>query len=160
MRVKKTKAAVVLILAECVTAAWADHRAWTRIDPWFRPPPSQWSTNASLLDPRHVIAVSAEKRGIAEAMLTNTPAKPHTPEEASNLAGADVSLDPHLSLYLLRTVYLGDGTGGFNVNRAGTAVEVHHTSLGRRAVPMKRAAVIAQLNTLPTEVYVTCSMAE
>jgi hypothetical protein len=37
---------------------------------------------------------------------------------------------------------------------------VNHGSLGSSAVPMKRQALVLQLERMPAEVFVACSMAE
>jgi len=93
-------------------------------------------------------------------MLAEMPVKPLSAGELSNLTGMDAQPDPGMQFYLVRAVYLNEGTGGFHINRVGSQVEVHHTCLGRHAVPMKRAALVVQLGEPPSEVYVTCSMAE
>jgi hypothetical protein len=62
--------------------------------------------------------------------------------------------------YLARGVYLNRGTGSFSVYILEGQLLVHHGSLGRNAVPMKRQALVLQLEHNPTEVFVACSMAE
>ena len=62
--------------------------------------------------------------------------------------------------YLLRGLYLQEGTGSFIVYARDGQVLVHHGCLGRRPVPMNRTAVVARLSERPTEVYTTCTMDE
>jgi hypothetical protein len=67
---------------------------------------------------------------------------------------------PGTKPYLTRGVYLNRGTGGFSVYILEDQLLVRHGSFGRSAVPMKRQALVLQLEHSPTEVFVTCSMAE
>jgi len=93
-------------------------------------------------------------------MLVNESSILLSETEASRLVGTTVTPDPGMTFYLLRAVYLNEGTGTFYVSQRGEDLNVHHGCLGRHAAPMKRAAVIVQLREAPREVYVTCSMAE
>src|SRR5262245_4159722 len=140
---------VLLLLAIFAAVACAGHRAWTTADSWYRPRP----TGDPVMAPAEiqVTVVPEAARGIAEAMLTNQPWVALSDAEAQGLSGAAVEHDPQTQLYLLRSVYLNESTGAFQVSQHGTQLEVHHGCLGRRAVPMKRAAVIVQLHEPPTE---------
>jgi hypothetical protein len=160
MNVNTAGAAIVIALATPVVTGCSNGRAWTQQDSWYRPPPSTWRGNVATLDSRYVVVIPEDKRAATGALLATTSVVLLSPVEASNLAGIDVTPDPDMRLYLLRAVYLNEGTGAFHVRQAGTELEVHHESLGRRPVPMNRAAVIVQFKELPTEVYVTCSMAQ
>lgn len=62
--------------------------------------------------------------------------------------------------YLTRGLYLNRGTGRFSVYISADQLVVHHGSLGASAVPMKRQALVLQLEQSPAEVFVYCSMAK
>jgi hypothetical protein len=64
------------------------------------------------------------------------------------------------ALYLLRGVVLNELTGSFEVFENNRRVLVHHGSLGRRPVPMRRKAIVALLRSEPEEVYISCSLSE
>ena len=160
MSVKKSKTAIVLFLGAQVAVAWAGHRAWTRVDTWYRPPSAQWAHSDSPPANLQVIAVTDAQLEVAETMLVKDTAVSLSPTEASRLIGASVTPTADMTFYLLRAVYLNSETGSYYVSQRGHELEVHHACLGRHAVPMKRGAVIVQLHQPPTEVYVTCSMAE
>ena len=160
MSVRNTKTAMALILGAQAAIAWAGHRAWTRLDSWYRPPPAEWWRSSERPADLHVIAVPDAQREAAQTMLVNESFILLSATEASRLVGTTMTPDPGMTFYLLRAVYLNEGTGSFYVSQRGGVLDVHHGCLGRHAVPMKRAAVIVQLREAPSEVYVTCSMAE
>jgi len=153
----KSKSMTAVILGAQIAIAWAGHRAWTRVDSWYRPPPEQWSHGALPLTALHVVDA---KRTLAEAMLVNESARPPSLAEASNLSQVNATPEPSMTFYLVRAVYLNEATGSFYVSQKGSELKVHHGCSGGHAVPMKRTAVIVQLRESPTEVFVTCSMAE
>jgi len=160
MNLRTIRPVMALLLAGHVVMGCSDDRAWTEQDSWYRPPPPSWAGNVSTLDSQRLIAVTNEKRITALTMLSGSSSRLLTPAEASDLAGVEVTPGPGMRFYLVRAVYLNEGTGTFQLRLAGTELEVHHGSLSRGAMPMKRAALIAQLKEQPTEVYVTCSMAQ
>lgn len=62
--------------------------------------------------------------------------------------------------YLVRGLYLNEGTGAFSVYFRDTTLWVVHGSLGKHAVPMKRRPLVVFLEHVPTKVYVSVRMAE
>jgi len=70
------------------------------------------------------------------------------------------SLKGKLKPYLVRGVYLNEGTGAFYVYFRDTTLWVAHCCLGKHAVPMKRRPLIVFLEHAPTKVYVSVGMAE
>jgi hypothetical protein len=150
---------IVALLGQAAVSA-SGQLAWTRTDSWYRPSPESWSRNASRLASSRVTAVPTGKNAVVEKLLAKTSATLLSPAEASSLAGVVVRRPKGMRLYLVRAVYLNEFNGGFEVSEFGTELEVHHGSLGRRPLPMKRGGVIVQLSSPPTNVYVTCSMAE
>jgi hypothetical protein len=70
------------------------------------------------------------------------------------------SLKGKLKPYLVRALYLNEGTGRFYASVKDSTLSVSHGSLGHFAVPMKRRPVVIFLEKAPTKVYVSVSMAE
>jgi hypothetical protein len=62
--------------------------------------------------------------------------------------------------YLVRALYLNEGTGQFSASFKDSTLSVFHGSLGHHAVPMKRRPLVIFLEKAPTRVYVSVSMAE
>ncbi|GAB4396119.1 MAG: hypothetical protein Fur0044_54980 [Anaerolineae bacterium] len=137
-----------------------DERAWTSADSWYNPPPSEiyplsgWQT----LDYTQVYQVTAAQQPAAEALLENAAILELTPQQAAELIGRPLGDHPTAKPYLARGVYLNQG--GFSVYVKDRQILVSHSSLGHGPVPMKRQALVLQLNQFPQEVFVTCSMAE
>jgi hypothetical protein len=137
-----------------------DERAWTSADSWYNPPLSEiyplsgWQT----LDYTQVYEVAAAQQPAAEKLLENAAILELTPQQAADLTGQPLADPPAAKPYLVRGVYLNQG--GFSVYLKNRQLLVSHNSLGRGPVPMKRQALVLQLNQLPQQVFVTCSMAE
>jgi hypothetical protein len=96
----------------------------------------------------------------AESMLLEAPAVRLPPEQAMSFASLSEDSVNGGMPYLIRGVVLNEGTGRFSIYFDATSVLVSHDSLGGQAVPMRRRAVVAVLPDAPTEVFVTCGMAE
>jgi len=137
-----------------------DERAWTSADSWYNPPPSEiyplsgWKT----LDYTQIHQVTAAQQPAAEALLENAAILELTPQQAAELTGQPLADHPTTKPYLTRGVYLN--RGGFSIHFKDQQLLVSHDSLGHGPAPMKRQALVLQLNRLPQEVFVTCSMAE
>jgi hypothetical protein len=70
------------------------------------------------------------------------------------------SLKGKLKPYLVRALYLNEGTGHFYASVKDSTLSVYHGSLGHQAVPMKRRPLVIFLEKEPTKVLVSVSMAE
>ncbi len=155
---------VFLILATrgCgLTLFSTSHGAWTSKDPWYADLPQDVSSrNWPPLDHARIHEVIESKEAEAEELLQDVPIAELTSERAAEFVGEELPDIPGTQPYLTRGVYLNRATGGFSVFMLEDKLRVHHGSLGRRAVPMKRQALVLQLERKPAEVYVTCSMAE
>ena len=77
-------------------------------------------------------------------------------QSAARARGLNGKLKP----YLVRGLYLYEGTGAFSVYFRDTTLWVAHGSLGKHAVPMKRRPLVVFLEHAPTKVYVSVWMAE
>jgi hypothetical protein len=153
----------VLILAGVMLCSCAaNRRAWTTKDSWYNalPPeaPAWWEWDK--LDRARIHEVIDAKGPQAEELLQNVPILVLSAEQASELIGKTLPEVPGTQPYLTRGVYLNRGTGAFSVSILEDQIRVDHSSLGRSAVPMKRLALVLQLERKPTEVFITCSMAE
>ena len=147
---------VFALLAAIGCGSTEDGRAFSSTDSWYLPPP--FTTDFAPLDTDRFAPVTEPFQPEAQAALAGVPAKRLSADEATRLAGKQL---PASGEYvLLRAVVLNEGTGGFNIGVCGRAVNVHHGSLGRRPVPMRRKALVAVLPVVPETVYVSCSMAE
>ena len=135
--------------------------AWTSKDSWYADLPedvSSWSWPS--LDHARIHEVIEPREAKAEELLEEVAIVPLTREEATEFLGEELSDVPGAEPYLTRGIYLNRATGSFSVYILEDQLRIHHRSLGRRAVPMKRQALVLQLERKPAEVYVTCSMAE
>jgi hypothetical protein len=139
--------------------ACAGNRAWTREDTWYAEPEMALPWDAEL-EYELISSVPSSELALAEQLLESRSWRRLSVAEVAELLGKDANTRTGKHLYLLRAVYLNAKTGGFSVRHNNGIVHVHHSSLGRRAVPMKRGAVIVPLKSDPESVYVTCSMDE
>jgi hypothetical protein len=139
-----------------------DHRAFTSMDAWYRLPPLDLlnAEDVMHLDRRDFALVADGKQTEARALLENVSWKKLSPPEAENLLGKPLEGPAAGELVLLRAVILNERTPVFEVSWRDGAVVVHHGCLGRKALPMKRRALVARLPSVPKEVYAHCSMAE
>jgi hypothetical protein len=152
-----------LVLAGAALGGCAsDGRAWSSEDSWYNAPPPetpprwQWEE----LDRARIHEVMASREPQAEELLADLAIVALSNEQAAELLGRTLAEVPGATPYLSRGVYLNRETGGFSVYVLEDRLLVHHTSLGRSAVPMKRQALVLQLARQPADVFVTCSMAE
>ena len=151
---------IVLIAAGChgSRAASTTKDAWFAAVPATLPEPwdsSQWTP----VDTKRVEVIPLDKLAVAEPLLAETAWHLLTPEEQDSLTGSRGTM-PGFRPYLVRGVYLNQGTGAYRVYICQEYVQVHHGSLGHSAVPMGRQALIVWLAADPKGVYSMCEMAE
>jgi hypothetical protein len=147
---------VALLGLLALVGCGADHRGFSSVDSWWKPPPDIFDFTP--LDRARFAAVKDAFQQEAQAALSEAPAKRVSADEAARLTGKQ--LPGGWEYILLRGVVLNERTGGFGVDVKGRSVHIHHSCLGRHAVPMVRKALIAVLPALPDEVYISCHMAE
>jgi len=148
-------------LALLTLAGCTDRRAWDSADSWHHPPKDIgrfWQ--AEKLSGSDIFEVLAEKMAVAKEQLREVGCVEVSAERASELSGKKVESAVGRGLFLVRGVCLNRATGGFVVVPLGRELLVHHASLGRSAVPMKRQPLIVRLAQQPEVVFVSCSMAE
>ena len=147
-----------ILLAGCGTREGEaeDRRAFTSVDPWFNPPPS--NITFTTVEPDRMAPVVADLQSEAQDSLRDVAARRLTADDAARLTGK--RLPPDGEYVLLRAVVLNEATGGFDVRVQGTVVYVLYGCIGGRPLPMRRKAIVAVLPAVPTEVYTSCGMAE
>ncbi|KKL55015.1 hypothetical protein LCGC14_2259630 [marine sediment metagenome] len=166
MQLRKSIGTIVLVSAllalPSLTGCIIDERAWTRTDTWYSPRPVDvgasevWSDVPS----GKVHEVTPGKRAEAESLLKDVSVYQVTARRASQLTGRSLPARTDSVYCLTRAVYLNRGTGRFSVMKSGPAIRVGHGSLGARPVPMKRQALVIELDELPKVLYVDCSMCQ
>jgi len=138
-----------------------NHELWTTKDEWFldctaiRLP----YTKESEIDKRFVHPVRQQAIDKSIAMLSDRPIVKLPPDQAKQFINDSLVGTDSRQPFLVRGVYL-NSSGAFMVYRIGNTIHVIHESLGHKAVPMKKWPIIIELANEPTEVYITCSMAE
>lgn len=141
------------------TDSSTERLAFTSADPWFRAPPNEFIGAGFTEIPNGDFGQVTFSEDDALKRLTDSPFVELTARDAASYLGRPLEgKDGHL--ILLRAVVLNEGTEGYWVTWLNGMVRVHHASLGKHPVPMKRRAIVARLPAVPTEVYVDCSMAE
>lgn len=133
--------------------------SWTVIDTWYKAPqekrlqPYGWPEMAA-----YEVIPSFQKK--AQLLLRKKQVIRITPYEARLFLGRDVLKEENQELYLIRGVFLNEGTGDFSIYAKDKRVWVCHGSLGNAPVPMKRKALVVSLEHVPEELFVTCIMDE
>jgi len=130
--------------------------SWSHKDSWYHEPsvagltPWEWKQI-------NFVEVDAAEQKEAQFLLTSSPLTELSKDQSEKFASyfSDSS-----NLYLVRSVYLNEGTGKFSVYKFNNKLWVYHGSLGHSSAPMKRKALVIALDRVPSEIYVTCSMDE
>ena len=165
MAIQRTVTLTVLllvILPGCGRMSERSSDAWTTQDSWYRAPETELLLDLyeTPLDEARFAPVQESSRAAAEELLRDDPFLKIDAEKANELVGSEVGSEGDGEYYLLRGLYLQEGTGSFTVYARGGQVLVYHGCLGRSPVPMNRRAVVARLSEPPTDVYITCGMDE
>jgi uncharacterized protein YceK len=133
--------------------------AWTKQDSWYRPAlQDPRVAHATPIDPARVHEVPTSREHEAEELLRETPTRELTPEEARHYSGQPVVPVSGTKPYLVRGVLLNSGT--FTLFAKDRTLWIEHGSRGHRPVPMKRRALVVQLEHAPANVFCTCGMAD
>jgi hypothetical protein len=134
----------------------------TKPDPWHTglPPGGLLEDAYVRLDDGLVHPVVQSLVPEAEELLADDSAVALSDEDAARLAGSPLPNLPGKGLYLARGLYYVLPTGSFSVWLSQDHLVVHHGSLGAAKGRMSRQPVVLQLEFLPLEVFVSCSMAK
>jgi hypothetical protein len=134
---------------------------YSSADNWYRPySGSPLLQQKNLVPKGSVRPVPDNLQPEAQALLQNEAWRELSTSEASAFGVAGLLKSSKERLILLRGVVLNEATGAFEVYEQDGNVLVLHISMGKKAVPMRRKAVVAVLQNKPKEVFVSCSMIE
>jgi hypothetical protein len=132
---------------------------WTVKDSWYNKPEDKglvwWDWEEQI-----VYEVDQSSQQDAQSLLAEKQITKLTIEQVNRLTGTEVEEIENHDFYLVRGVFLNEGTGEFVIYSNGKQLWVYHGSLGRSPVAMKRKALIVALDQMPDEVFVTCMMDE
>jgi hypothetical protein len=137
-----------------------DGRASRTVDPWYREPGDRLILQRNVVPGANVHEVAADKVVDAEEALRDLSCIELSEERAADFAGQSVAVIEGKSYFLVRGVCMNCGTGRFEVAMVDGNLLVHHGTLGHSASGMKRRPLIVLLPHKPSEVYVSCSIAE
>ena len=131
-------------------------------DSWYTGIPQSVAdlTGWSQLESGRLRNVSSAVESRAQAALEVNPIVQLTVNQAAEFLGYTPNPIPGTKFYLVRSVLLNERTGGYYVSILSGYLWVHHASLGREPVTMKRRALVLQLEDTPKQVYVSSSLAE
>lgn len=131
-------------------------------DPWYTGLPSEGSLywTWSELDRARVHEVIESRQTDAEVLLQDVSILEISDQQATEFIDTALPDVPGTKRYLARGLYLNRGTGRFTIYIAEDQLVVHHGSLEATSRPMKRQALVLQLEQKPAEVFVYCSMAK
>ena len=116
------------------------------------------ATSWRSLDPSLFFEVSSEGRAEAEQMLSSGPLLRVMRDHAQKLTLATLPDTSRKLVCLVRGVHLNRKTGAFRVYSKGDVILVHHESRGSGRIPMGRQPLIVLLETIPSKVWVGCTM--
>jgi hypothetical protein len=140
----------------------APRRSFTTGDPWYTGLPSEgplyWTWPE--LDPERIYEVVESKHPDAERLLEDVSILELSDEQAAEFVGVALPGAPGTRPYLTRGLYLNRQTTMFTVYVREDRLVVYHGTLGTSPLPMRRQALVLQLERKPSEVFVTCTMAE
>jgi hypothetical protein len=140
---------LVVMLVGC-----GQSRAQSTPDPWYRAPPAgdlsywQWPE----LDPARIHQVAETRQAEAQEMLDDVALVELTARQAADLVGGTLPDAAGTTLYLTRSLYRNPGTGRYAVYVLEDRLLVHHGSLGTGTWPMRRRALVLQLEQSPNSV--------
>lgn len=136
-----------------------ERKAWTVKDTWYNAPmenglvPWDWKENK-------IYEVKPELQNEAQSLLNEKQITQITLDQVNYFSGKELKNIAAYDFYLIRGVFLNEGTGYFSVYSKEKQVWVYHGSLGHSPVPMKRKALIVVLDEMPDIIFVTCMMDE
>ena len=135
---------------------------WTVKDSWYHRPsiePLVLIEEGNKLPDKEIYKVTSIMQPKAEMMLKEKPVIQLSAPQVKAFVGGNPKSVYRKTPFLVRAVYLNEGTGKFMVYERDKKLWVTHGSLGRSAVPMKRQALVVFLKVRPTQVFVFCTMA-
>ena len=148
----------MIFLAVSLSGGCRDNRVFTTADSWFAPPQSYY-LDAPTLEQSRIHEVNQYQEAAAESSLHDVSWIEVSEETTKRLFGI-VPSDKR-RLVLVRAIKLGDAAGGFNVRMSAAGdlfIDFH--CMGGHPLPMRRAALVPELDRLPARVFNSCGMTE
>ncbi len=147
-----------IFLAVFLCAGCRDNRVFTTTDSWFAPPQTYY-LDAPKLERSRIHEVKQWQEAAAESLLHDALWAEVSGEKAKRLCG--IIQSDGRRLVLVRAVKLADAAGGFGVwMSAAGDLFIDFDCMGGHPLPMRRAALVLELDRLPARVFNSCSMTE
>ena len=160
--IKSIRMVMLLVIGVVMASCAGNQLPRESDDSWYRAPSAHVRdlSGWSLMEVSRVHEVIEPMQSRAQTFVSNSPYRLLSNEEAEKLIGGRLPNVEGTHPFLVRGLFLNRNTGGYYVSIENSNIWVHHASLGRATVSMKRQALVLQLKEKPKELYVTCSMAE
>lgn len=131
------------------------------LDSWYQDPPKDNPLlygQGQEIPNSHIYKVVMSKQVEAEKLLQDVSILELSEKQASDFIGKPLPEVPNTKPYLVRgLLYEDNETGKFTVLVNGNEMRVYFGCLGERT-PIKRQALVIQLEQMPLIVFVTCSV--
>lgn len=156
---------IILFLHGCKSVQHDEQKSDKKVyprDSWYSDVPSSltpWDWDK--IEQLYVFEVDRNE-DVAEGILHDKTSIPISAAQFQSFTGKQLtSLDVNNRRpFLVRSLYINKMPRGFLVHYKGTQLWIHHDSVGQTSLPMKRQALILFLKTQPTEIFITCALAE
>ena len=136
-----------------------NRNAWTIKDSWYHEPDETGLTPWDWNEIKYY-EIKPNLQNEAQAILKDSQIIEISNKELIYFSDQPIQISGSKKMYLVRGVFLNEGTGSFSIYSKGNQLWVYHGSLGHNPVPMKRKALVIALNQKPVEIFITCMMDE
>ena len=153
---------VLLVFLGAIMCCAGSRLSHMKNDSWYTGIPQDVSDlkGWSQIESERLHEVSPAMEARAQAALERSSYVVFTMDQAVEMLGYSPRSVLGTKLYLVRSLLLNEKTGSYYISTLDNYLWVHHASLGRSPVTMKRRALVLQLKEAPKQVFVTCSSAE
>jgi hypothetical protein len=129
-------------------------------DSWLsEPPPEAFLRKHPVVSDRDFYEVVASMRGNSESELRKKAFLQITEDQAKKYVGVHFTCPAGKRPFLVRALFAFAGTGRFSVSKFESGIVVSHDSLGSEFIT-SRSALVVNLDSEPTRVYVSVSVAQ
>ena len=151
-------AGIIFCLGACNNNSAGYSNSWYKDIPENNP---LLSWEGKKIPESNIHIVSMLKESEAEKLLQNVSILEINNEQASGFTGKQLPIVPNTKPYLVRGVlYEGNETGRFSALVNGNQMRVHFGCLGDYHTSIKQQSLVIQLESMPSIIFVTCSMAK
>jgi hypothetical protein len=148
----------ILFLVIFLGAGCRDSRVFTMADSWFVPSQTYY-LDAPTIDQSRIHEVRQSEEAAAESLLRDVSWIEVSGDRAKRMCGSIPSEGRRI--VLVRAVKLADAAGGFGVRMSAAGdLFIGFHCMGGHPLPMRRAALVLELDRLPARVFNSCSMTE